>query len=363
MGNVEQSAMSKTAGVRRILATFGNGDYGRLGLGDAMKSVEIPTQVSGNLLGTSILQVSCGGAHTLVVGGDGTVFSFGLNDRGQLGHSGGAHFVSHPKEVNIPEPVILVSAGHYHSLAVTETGNLWSWGDNGSGQLGRRDAGGEASQDPRIVRSLQDSKVSQVSAGAAHSLAVTREGEVYSWGEGSSGRLGHGAPKSSFFDMFSHQSEHEPRKIRSLETLKIEKVSAGHMHSACVDSEGRLFVFGNGRHLQLGTGRADDATKPTAIRLPGSIWDVSCGGLHTMSTLHTGQTFVWGADQNGCLGLGSSARHAKKLPTLIPKLASHAVSTGWKHSAAISMDGDLHTWGWGGSQGGCSRCLSSALRD
>ena len=321
----------------RLLLTCGNGDFGRLGLSShRAQSVDIPKHVQ-SIDTVRVDQVACGGSHTLVLATDGTVLSFGLNDRGQCGHPPeDKPWLGEPLEVPIPEDVVCVSAGHYHSLAIgRESGALWVWGDNGSGQLGLGDDV-DVSWYPRRI-GLDTASLDTVSAGAYHSLVTTGDGEAYSFGEigAKLGREG-----SSLLG-----------KIQGLDGVRVDKVSAGHMHSACIDSDGRLYTFGNGRHAQLGHGSLKDCPVPTQVRDIQYAHDVACGGYHTLAIL-PGSCVAWGADQNGCLGTKSSGYGHRTRPDTIANLVdTRMVSAGWKHSAAIDYSGRMYSWGWGGSQG------------
>eukprot|EP00191_Tetraselmis_sp_GSL018_P006490 CAMPEP_0177607112 /NCGR_PEP_ID=MMETSP0419_2-20121207/17728_1 /TAXON_ID=582737 /ORGANISM="Tetraselmis sp., Strain GSL018" /LENGTH=184 /DNA_ID=CAMNT_0019101641 /DNA_START=193 /DNA_END=745 /DNA_ORIENTATION=- len=95
--------------LRRLLATWGNADFGRLGHG-AIESQMLPRVVE-VLKEENIVQVSSGGAHTAAVAADGSLYTFGLNDFGQLGHSQGEAFCEVPREVLVPESVVSVSWG------------------------------------------------------------------------------------------------------------------------------------------------------------------------------------------------------------------------------------------------------------
>ena len=97
-----------------------------------------------------------------------------------------------PKEIEglAGQRVIAVLAGESHSLAITADGAVWSWGYGGEGQLGHGDE--QRQQLPKKVEAFAGQRVVAVSAGDRHNLAITADGAVWSWGAGSSGKLGHG---------------------------------------------------------------------------------------------------------------------------------------------------------------------------
>jgi len=105
--------------VQRILATCGNGHLGRLGHGIGQESSKF-LRIVGSLVGYEVEQVACGGAHTAVVTDDGSLFTFGQNDWGQLGHSAGDKYIAVPIEVTLPDPVVSVAAGEQHTLCLTK---------------------------------------------------------------------------------------------------------------------------------------------------------------------------------------------------------------------------------------------------
>lgn len=122
----------------------------------------------------------------------GRVFATGLNDFGQLGTSGDLPYATKPVEVSgINKQVVQISAGYYHSCAVTEDGEVYMWGKNSNGQLGLGKRGAKAVPVPTKVECLAGITIRMVALGSEHSVAVTDGGESLSWG-GGSGRLGHG---------------------------------------------------------------------------------------------------------------------------------------------------------------------------
>ena len=137
------------------------------------------------------MSVSAGDDHSLALTADGAVWSWGWGASGQLGH-GDERRQLLPKKVEAfaGQRVVAVSAGDSHSLAITADGAVWSWGRGDEGQLGHG-----VQQDtelPGKIEALAGQRVVVVSAGGSHSLAITADGAVWSWGSGDDGRLGHG---------------------------------------------------------------------------------------------------------------------------------------------------------------------------
>lgn len=128
------------------------------------------------------------------------------------------------------------------------------------------------------------------------------DGLLLSWGKSA---LGHG-PAPLFARMSGRTGESSPRLVRSLQEdrVNVEAVSAGMLHSACIDSHGQLFVFGGNRFSQLGLGDERDRDSPALVSLPGRTESVSCGGYHTLAVTSRGDVLAWGANDGGCLGFG-----------------------------------------------------------
>ncbi|KAK1429866.1 hypothetical protein QVD17_12149 [Tagetes erecta] len=115
--------------------------------------------------------------------------------------------------------VRVVSAGYYHSSAITESGELYISGKNSSGQLGLGRKASKVIPIPSKVDFLNSVPINMAALGSDHSLVVTDKGEVLSWGGGESGRLGH-RHKSSLLGFLSSASEYTPRLIKELEGVK-----------------------------------------------------------------------------------------------------------------------------------------------
>ena len=146
--------------------------------------------------GQRVIAVSLGGYHSLALTADGAVWSWGYGYTGLLGHGDDEHQLM-PKKVEafMGQRVIAVSAGGSHSLALTADGAVWSWGWGFQGMLGHGYT--QHQQLPKKVEAFADQRVVAVSAGERHSLALAADGAVFAWGKGDGGRLGHGEDDSS----------------------------------------------------------------------------------------------------------------------------------------------------------------------
>lgn len=140
-------------------------------------------------------------------------------------------------------------AGEAHSLAVTESGAVYSWGHGGFGRLGHGDT--EACETgvpqflPKRVEALQE-RVSSVAASWRHSLAVTASGALYSWGCGNYGQLGHG----------DERNQRLPKRVEVLQE-RVRSVAAGTVHSLAISESGALYSWGLGGSGQLGHGNEE----------------------------------------------------------------------------------------------------------
>ncbi|XP_043808553.1 ultraviolet-B receptor UVR8 isoform X2 [Manihot esculenta] len=336
---------------RTYAALWGNGDFGRLGLGNLDSQWRprlLPSSAFGN---QGLNSIACGGAHTLFLTETGRVYATGLNDFGQLGISGNYAYTMEPIEVSgIKKEVVQISAGYHHSCAITVDGELYMWGRNSNGQLGLGKKRQSVVLLPTKVEWLSGLAIKKVALASEHSIAVTDGGEALSWGGGGSGQLGHGN-RSSILGFLRSTSEYTPRRITKLEGVKVKNVAAGLLHSACIDENGAIFVFGERVTGRLSFGEKNNAATPFMIaEFPWSK-EVACGGYHTCVVTGGGELYSWGSNENGCLGIGSTS--AFHLPERVegPFLRSpvEQVSCGWKHTAAIS--GKIYTWGWGGANG------------
>ena len=175
------------------LWSWGDGFLGQLGHGDQQHQL-LPKKIEA-FAGQRVVAVSTGDNHSLALTADGSAWSWGHGQHGRLGH-GDEQLQLLPMKVEamVGRRVVAVSAGRYHSIALTADGAVWSWGLAANGRLGHGDE--ENQLLPKKIEAFAGRRVVAVSARGAHSLALTADGAVWSWGDGSCGQLGHGNQQS-----------------------------------------------------------------------------------------------------------------------------------------------------------------------
>lgn len=339
---------------RRWLALWGNGDHGRLGRNGGSSLVPIPSAWPKEWAPPA--QVACGGAHTVGIDQQGRIAATGLNEDGQCARNATVETSSDNSgwmEMNVTRGNALpafakVAAGHFHTVALDQQGHVWSCGKNNRGQCGTGAQSEKNVRELTRIDALKSKRITEIAAGAEHSLALCEEGNVYAWGCSAYGRLGIGR-----ISWFRGYNESVPRLVRDVSGTRMIQICAGHLTSACVDETGQAYTFGYGRHWQLGRVDDVDTWTPAPVQELHSISHISMGGMHAAAITSTGTLLVWGTNDSGALGLGVRGPPAAKRPVqnVLEGLEFTSVSCGWRHTAAISEAGILYTWGWGGFLG------------
>ncbi|CEP00073.1 Regulator of chromosome condensation (RCC1) repeat [Plasmodiophora brassicae] len=221
---------------------------GGLGHGD-LKSAESPKRVEA-LDGQRVVQVACGKYHTLARTDDGKVYAWGRGEYGRLGLNSNRDRTSPQLIEAIPGPVKLIATGSASSAAITESGRLYMWGKNDTGQLG---LGGSSNLDmfalegiPTLVEALKDETIADVSCSDRHTLACTTDGRVFIWGD---------------------RQWMLPYELKSAELGNdpVVQVAAGHNFSVILTAVGNVFTWGSGRTVCLGHGDRETLREPTLV--------------------------------------------------------------------------------------------------
>ena len=201
------------------------------------------TKVEG-LSGHIITQVAAGRWNTVVLTSDGAVFTFGSNDNGLTGHGTSEGNQTTPMIVRgclEGKRVVYIATNKDHSACIDEDGELYTWGKGQCGRLGHGDKSDVSS--PRLVEGLTGKKCSAVACGEYHTLVLVENGRVYSFGLNSWGQLGHG----------DTQNRLAPALIEaSFEGKIIKQVACGWSHNMALCSGGYLYTWGYGEYGALG---------------------------------------------------------------------------------------------------------------
>ncbi|CAN1250515.1 PH, RCC1 and FYVE domains-containing protein 1 [Linum perenne] len=301
-----------------------------------------------------VQNIACGSHHAALVTKQGEIFSWGEESGGRLGH-GVDTDVTHPKLLDALSNtnIELVACGEYHTCAVTLSGDLYTWGD-GTYNFGLLGHGNDVSHwvPKRVNGPLEGIHVSSISCGPWHTAIVTSSGQLFTFGDGTFGVLGHGDRKSVSL----------PREIESLKGLRTVRAACGVWHTAAVVevmvgnssssncSSGKLFTWGDGDKGRLGHGDKDAKLVPTCVAalVDPNFCQVACGHSLTVALTTAGHVYTMGSPVYGQLG---NPKADGKLPTRVEgKLSKNFVeeiACGAYHIAVLTSKTEVYTWGKG----------------
>ncbi len=293
--------------------------------------------------------VAAGLYHGLALSSSGVVFAWGWNIVGQLGN-GSTNGSDVPVRVRLPggTRVTGISAGFAHSVAVTSTGAVLAWGKNYNGDLGN---GSTTDSDVPVKVSLPPgTQVIAIAAGSEHSLAVTSTGAVLAWGYNADGQLGNGGTGSS----------NVPVNVSLPAGTNVTAVAAGALHSLAVTSTGAVLAWGYNADGELGDGGTTNSDVPVMVKLPAGtkVTAVAAGGSpegvggatfgpgHSLALTASGAVLAWGYNTDGELGNGGTASSDVPVKVKLPAGTKvTAVAAGELHSLAVTSRGTVLAWG------------------
>jgi alpha-tubulin suppressor-like RCC1 family protein len=336
------------------LFTFGTDDMqrGYLGLGATFHTTSVcmpPTRVP--MAGVRCIAVATSSFHTLALTASGQVFSFGCGDRGQLGHGNDETlWQPRPIEALARVCVVAISAGQQHSLVLSDGGTPHAFGSNFCGKLGMGDQRNRSLPTP-IGGALASARVGVLAAGALHSLAATQDtGRVFSFGSNASCQLGHGM----------RNDEHAPRLVAALEAHRVVRLAAGEHHSLAIDEHGVCYSWGAGEARErtsawaggwLGHRTVDEQPLPRSLQALSGVRAVAvaAGSRHSLVLTAGGDVYSFGDGSGGKLGHsdGAAMHWVPKRIQALEHARVVAVAAGESHSMCMLRDGQVLTWGSG----------------
>jgi hypothetical protein len=302
------------------LLSWGNDSDGQLGRPvDGAHHSQSPSQVGD---GREWAAVACGSYHTMALKRDGTLWSWGNNDTGQLGRPVSAeHPARIPGQVGTADDWTAIDCGGYHSVALRSDGTLWAWGNNGWGQLGLGDRMDRAA--PVQVGTAAD--WAAFDCGGAHVLALKRDGTLWTWGSNDDGQLGRTGNALS------------PGRVGTESTWR--SVVGGSVHSVAIRGDGTLWSWGSDDHGQLG--RSGDPGTPGQVGVDHD-WTAAACSYHTLALKSSGTLWSWGDNADGQLGRPGDTQTPGRVGDADDWVA---VGSGRYHSLALAGDATLLSWG------------------
>ncbi|XP_062319975.1 probable E3 ubiquitin-protein ligase HERC4 [Osmerus eperlanus] len=321
---------------------WGNASFGQLGLGGIDEEIVVEPRRCDFFHGKQICDVGCGRRHTTFLLGDGTVYTCGCNDLGQLGHEKSR---KKPEQVVSldAQNIVAVSCGESHTLALNDKGQIFAWGSGSDGQLGLNNFE-ECVRVPRNIKSLSDVQIAQVACGYRHSHALSRGGQIYSWGQNRFGQLGLG---------MDGQGISSPQIIQSLQGIPFAQISAGGAHSFALTLSGAVFGWGRNKFGQLGLNDNNDRHFPALLKSLRSqrVIYICCGEDHTAALTKEGGVFTFGAGGYGQLGHNTTNHeiNPRKVFELMGNVVTQ-IACGRQHTLAfIPSSGKIDSFGLGGN--------------
>ncbi|XP_054948879.1 probable E3 ubiquitin-protein ligase HERC4 isoform X19 [Pan paniscus] len=321
---------------------WGNASFGQLGLGGIDEEIVLEPRKSDFFINKRVRDVGCGLRHTVFVLDDGTVYTCGCNDLGQLGHEKSR---KKPEQVVAldAQNIVAVSCGEAHTLALNDKGQVYAWGLDSDGQLGLVGSE-ECIRVPRNIKSLSDIQIVQVACGYYHSLALSKASEVFCWGQNKYGQLGLGT---------DCKKQTSPQLLKSLLGIPFMQVAAGGAHSFVLTLSGAIFGWGRNKFGQLGLNDENDRYVPNLLKSLRSqkIVYICCGEDHTAALTKEGGVFTFGAGGYGQLGHNSTSHeiNPRKVFELMGSIVTQ-IACGRQHTSAfVPSSGRIYSFGLGGN--------------
>ncbi|KAK9675483.1 hypothetical protein RND81_11G010100 [Saponaria officinalis] len=308
--------------------SFGSNSFGQLGHGlssEGNTSDECRPRLIRSLQGIRIIQATVGAGRTMLISDTGNVYAFGKDSFGEAEFGGqGTKTVTTPQPVESLKNIFVVQAaiGNFFTAVLSREGRVYTFSWGSDKKLGHQTEPSDVQPYP-LLGALENIPVVQIAAGYCYLLALACQPNgmsVYSVGCGLGGKLGHG----------SKTDEKYPRLIEQFQTLNIQPmvVAAGAWHAAVVGKDGRVCTWGWGRYGCLGHGNEECESVPKVVEGLGGVKavHVATGDYTTFVVSDCGDVYSFGCGESSSLGHsneddGQGNRHANVLkPEIVSSL-------------------------------------------
>ena len=282
----------------------GYNSYGQLGLGTSGSSANKTTftQVTTNI--SDVKEIVCGSCETFIIKNDGSLWGCGCNGYGSLGINSTTHKSTFTQvTTNINNDVKQVACttindGYDHTVILKNDGSVWSCGYNNSGQLGLGDTT-QRTTFTQVTTNINND-VKQISCGSYHTFILKNDGSIWSCGANSSGQLGLG--NTTTYKSFT--------KVTTNINNDVKQIVCGGIHTFIIKTDGSIWACGENNYGQLGINDTTDRntfTQVTSNNHSSSV--ISCGNSHTFVLENNDGLWVCGYSNSGQLGLGDNSNH------------------------------------------------------
>lgn len=343
-GGGEHSCAVTTAGAMKC---WGYNLLGQLGIGANSQNVPFPADVQ--TLGSGVATIATGYNHTCAVTDQGAVKCWGSGSSGRLGNGSTASSPTPVDVLTLGQGAVAVTAGDYHTCALTDRGAVKCWGWNQYGQLGSATNAGtdDANTSPLDVQTL-GSGVVAIAASLSFTCALTNGGAVKCWGINDSGQLGNTA------NLGTDNANSVPLTVQGLAS-GATAIAVGESHACALLDSGMVKCWGLNNWGQIGS--ATNAGTLTPNPVPLDVWTsnitrIAAGLDHTCVVNDQGAPFCWGRNNLGQLGVAANA--GTENPTWQPVMiwnpvatlvAAAGVNAGHAHTCVHTTTGALRCWG------------------
>lgn len=319
---------------------WGDNASGVLGTASSKETgtnITAPTQIPLPQNVTAV-SVSAGFDHVLMLGSDGNVYAWGNNEAGQLGTSSNDTLSTPTLVAGLQgKSIVAVAAGHRFSLALSEGGKVYSFGLNDKLQLGYEPTA-KASATPTLIEALSGVFVKQIHAGYDSVTAIDVDGKVYLWGSGSNSVLGLEAPPEN----------HLPTALPEAKgALPIVCADLSANHSAYLQNDGNVGFMGLNKFGQYGNGETSDTAavkfKVTDTASLG-VTAIATSDAQTVLLTVDGTVYTAGAGMPNNADGSATASFAPLFAGEKAPVAT-AIAASYQNGAIIAQDGSIWTWG------------------
>ena len=323
--------------------------YINITAGDLTRRIEVNVLKQDEV---AVMDAKAGGRHTIGLKTNGTLWAFGDNSYGQLGLGEISNTTyAEPQEVTaIPDGMKFtkIAVGRNHSLALGTDGNVYSFGLNANGQLGD----GTTSNSGKLIKVEGLSDIVKISAYENMSMAIDKDGNLYTWGEGYSKTPTKIEFYSKVIDMSGKFLLSEYGTVWDMKNIyqkvagltNVVEIASGDSHNLALKSDGTVYAWGNNTYGQLGTGNVQNSDTPTLIKDVPEIESVKAGKYNSYLLSTDGEIYSFGGNSNNSLGLNTTDNYIA-VPTKVESSRVQRISAGQNYALYVRDDGYVYSWG------------------